>query len=160
MPPPDEFLSRLHGITGPELTPLEPASLLAWWTAVALVALSFAGIVIFWPRRSASMMASEIEDTRVAIGKLPSEPSAAGLAEFDGIVRRHLGQVFAIDALPLTTVELLQALPNAASQSWSDVLLPCERARFAGILPTQDAYSELLRRTAMLIQMEAKQIAG
>jgi hypothetical protein len=151
--PPDELLSKLHGVTGPELSPAPPESPLAWWIAVSFLGILFAGIIIFWPRRRRAVPSLPPgAEAKAALSKLPTEPTAEALASLDQLSRRYISRIHDIDAVRLTTPELLVRLPDDVGTRWGEVLDPCDRARFAGVLPTQAAWSELLRRAESLIR--------
>ncbi|MFL5330153.1 MAG: hypothetical protein ACJ8C4_14725 [Gemmataceae bacterium] len=159
--PPDELLSKLHGVTGPELSPVPPESPLAWWIAISLSGVLFAGIVIFWPRRRRTTPnLPPGAEARAALSALPTEPTAEALAALDQLSRRYIVRVHGVDALRLTTPELLVQLPTDIATEWRDVLDPCDRARFAGVLPTQAAWSELVQRAQGLVQTERKKDEG
>jgi hypothetical protein len=156
---PEELLSKLHAVTGPELTPPAPESPLAWWIAVALVGALLIGIILFWRRRDLRRSQPPGSEARVALGALPATPNIAALASLDQLARRYLSRCYGVAAKRMTSPELLAALPADASTAWAEIFEPSDRWRFAGVLPTQAAWSELLRRAAILIQADCGEVA-
>ena len=147
----DELLTRLHAVTGPELTLVPPASPWSWWIAVALIASLLCGIMLFWPhRRKALALSPEIEARR-ALDSLASQPTSESLSMFDRVVRAFIRHRHMIEAERLTTPELLAALPREVAVKWAEVLQPCDHAHYSGTLPTQAAYAAMVRCAATLI---------
>jgi hypothetical protein len=160
MTPPDELLNRLRPVTGPELTPAPPVSHWPFWIAVTLVAMLIVGVVLFWPRRRrVPALAPEVE-AQQALDNLAAEPSSESLDALDQLVRTFIRRVHAVDAARLTTPELLALLPTNCADACADALVPCDHARYSGMLPTQTAYAAMVRSAATLIQAGASERAS
>lgn len=147
-PSADELLSRLRGVTGPELTPpAEPASMTwVYWLLAVLIAIAIAWLF----RRRPPVVISAVDE---ALAGLATAESSSGL---DTIVRTFLQRMLDVPAKQMTTAELLGRIPP----HWHSLLEASDRLRFSGVQPDESEWSGLLRRAEVLIQADGGELAG
>jgi hypothetical protein len=140
-------------VTGIEELPPPPSdnamSLSPWW-GIAVVAVAGACVLFVRLRRKVP----PVPPHEWALGMLDhleqsEAPEAERVALLATIVREFIERRFGIAATKLTTQELLAVpIPWHAEQSESlrQILDACDRAKFAGVVPSTDECGELLSR--------------
>ncbi len=144
---------------------------LVWWTAAALaaVALGFAGWIAWkrWRRRSLEPQPAAALPPHVRFERRLAELGAERLPQrgrereyffrLSEMVREYLGAIFAVNALDLTTAELVEALSRRRSPSVDRVALRrwCEQAdlaKYARYKPSKQECEEAFQYAGDLLE--------